>query len=190
MSIWPFCIACHCSVRLHQRGAGIDLDVEPYVGGLDLARDDLHHLVANIALAAGELVARLELDSFGGAGRPAEQDSRSHRVPACVHRQPPRFFPVFYRLRSMAASPTGGLRPSRRCRTTAASCRRTPAPARPRRERPCAAAPPPALRVSHVPPHHRIVRSPANPLRPDQLVDHPHEPGNLVVRIGAARPAE
>src|SRR5262249_47426810 len=47
-------------VRLEQRGARIDLDVEPDIGALGLARDDLHHLVAGITLAAGELMRGLQ----------------------------------------------------------------------------------------------------------------------------------
>ena len=55
-------------VRLEQGRAGIDPDVEPDVGGGDLARDDLHHLVAHVALAARELVRGLELGLRRGAG--------------------------------------------------------------------------------------------------------------------------
>jgi hypothetical protein len=43
-------------VGLEQRCAGIDLDVEPDIGGLGVARDDLDHLVASVALTPGKLV--------------------------------------------------------------------------------------------------------------------------------------
>jgi hypothetical protein len=45
---------------LEQRGTGKDLDVEPDIGGFRLARDDLQHLIAGIALAAGELMRRAQ----------------------------------------------------------------------------------------------------------------------------------
>ena len=43
-------------LRLEQRGAGIDLDVEIDVRGLGVAGDHLHHVVAHVALAAGKLM--------------------------------------------------------------------------------------------------------------------------------------
>src|SRR6185369_16583787 len=43
-------------VRLEQRSARIDLHLEADVGGLGVARDDLHHLVAHVAAPARELV--------------------------------------------------------------------------------------------------------------------------------------
>ena len=69
MSSWPSTIASHCWLGLNKRGAGVDPDLEPDVGGGDLARDDLHHLVAHVALAARELVRGLELGLRRGAGR-------------------------------------------------------------------------------------------------------------------------
>ena len=49
-------------VRLEQRGAGIDLDVEADIGGLDFLGDHLHHVVADVALAARELVRGFQRD--------------------------------------------------------------------------------------------------------------------------------
>lgn len=55
-------------LRLVQRLTGIHLDLEPDVRLLDLARDDLDHLVAHVALPAGELVRGLQGDVGGLAG--------------------------------------------------------------------------------------------------------------------------
>jgi hypothetical protein len=60
-------------VRLEQRGAGIDLDLKPDIRGLRLASDDLHHLVARVPLAAGELVRGLEGHLRRGGGRAERQ---------------------------------------------------------------------------------------------------------------------
>jgi hypothetical protein len=54
--------------RLEQRRGGIDPDVETDVGVGHLARDDLHHLVAHVALAARPLVRGLELGLGSDAG--------------------------------------------------------------------------------------------------------------------------
>jgi hypothetical protein len=55
-------------LRFEQRLAGIDLDVEVDVGRGGLLGNDLYHLVACVALAAGPLVRGLEVDGVGGSG--------------------------------------------------------------------------------------------------------------------------
>ena len=60
-------------IGFEQGGAGIDLDIEPDIGGLRVARDDLHHLVARIALAAGKLMRGLERLRLGGSGKREER---------------------------------------------------------------------------------------------------------------------
>src|SRR5262249_56033999 len=47
-------------VGLEQRRTGIDLHFEAGIGGLGVARDDLDHFVAGVALAARKLVRGLE----------------------------------------------------------------------------------------------------------------------------------
>ena len=56
MSSWPFTSAFHCSFGLKSEAPGNTWISRPDVRGLRLARDDLHHLVAHVALAAGKLV--------------------------------------------------------------------------------------------------------------------------------------
>jgi hypothetical protein len=63
-------------IGLEQRRAGIDLDIERDIGGLGVARDDLDHLVAGVALAAGELVGRLEHGLGVANGRNRAKRSR------------------------------------------------------------------------------------------------------------------
>ena len=64
-------------VRLEQRGARIDLDLQVDARGLRVARDHLHHVVAHVALAARELVRGAQDDRCRcyGAGRQNCEDS-------------------------------------------------------------------------------------------------------------------
>ena len=72
-------------VGFEQRGAGIDLDLEPEIGGLRLARDDLHHLVARVALAARKLMRGLERLPLRGGGQREERDGACQYGCCCLH---------------------------------------------------------------------------------------------------------
>jgi len=50
--------------RLEERLAGIDPDRKPDVGSTNLLGDDLHHLVAHVALAARPLMRGFERNVF------------------------------------------------------------------------------------------------------------------------------
>jgi len=82
-------MAFHCWFRLEQRGARIDLHGEPDIGDLGFLGDHLHHVVANIALAARELMRGLEHHlGVGGSGQGKNRNNNAQSNRRHRHRSP------------------------------------------------------------------------------------------------------
>jgi hypothetical protein len=73
-------------VRLEQRRARIDLDVQVHACGFCVARNDLHHLVAHVSLAAGKLVRRAQYHRRrqGRTGRQGARERRRNATPFAI----------------------------------------------------------------------------------------------------------
>ena len=80
-------------VRLVERRSGKYLNLKVNVGGSDVTGDHLHHLVAYVAFAAGELVRSLQhrLRRRPGGDRTHQCDDRRQRYCFCAskHHYPP-----------------------------------------------------------------------------------------------------